>query len=86
LRTSKTNKFTCGAALTIVALGFCSFFVRELLVSLAVFSVAFAVLTLAALAAVILWWASEKVASKTGPASRKVLEISRRILAAYERP
>jgi hypothetical protein len=60
--------------------------VRELLVSLAVFSVVFGVLTLAALAAVIFWWASERVASKSGPASRKVLAFSRRIIAAHQRP
>jgi hypothetical protein len=70
----------------IATLGFSSFYVRELLVSLAIFSVAFGVLTLAALAAVFFWWASEQVASKSGPASRKVLAFSRRILAAYERP
>jgi hypothetical protein len=86
LRRTNTSEFTCGLVVTIVALGCCSSYVRELLISLAVFSVAFAVLTLAALAAVIFWWASEKVANKTGPASRKVLAFSRRILAAYERP
>jgi hypothetical protein len=80
------SEFTCGLVVTIVTLGFCSSYVRELLISLAVFSIAFAVLTLAALAAVIFWWASERVADKTGPASRKVLALSRRILAAYERP
>jgi hypothetical protein len=86
LRRPKVSKYSCGLVVTVVGLGFCSFYVRELLVSLAVFSLAFGVLTLAALAAVIFWWASETVANKTGPASRKVLAFSRRIIAAYERP
>jgi hypothetical protein len=86
LRKPKISEFTGGLVVAIAGLGFTSFYVRELLVSLAVFSVAFGVLTLATLAAVILWWASERVASKTGPASRKVLAFSRRIIAAHERP
>jgi len=61
------------------------YFVRELLVSLAFFSVAFLILTLAALAAVFLWWASEQLASRSGRTSRRVIAASRRAIAAYAR-
>jgi hypothetical protein len=86
LRRLKINKYTSLLAVAIVGLGVCSYHVRELLLALVVFSVGFGVLALAALVAVILWWASERIASKTGPASRRVLAFSRRILALYARP
>jgi hypothetical protein len=77
---------TCGVIVTIAGLDLYSYVVQELLVSLAVFSVAFLVLTLTALAAVLLWWASEQMASRTRPASRRVIAFSRRLIAAYAKP
>ena len=82
----KIIELSCGVVATLVVLDFYSYFVRELLVSLALFTVAFLVLALAALAAILLWWASEQLADRSGPASRKVIEFSRRLLAAYVRP
>jgi hypothetical protein len=79
-------KCLCGLIATIVGLNLYSYFVRELLVSLALFSVAFLVLTLITLAAVLLWWASEELANRFGPASRWVIALSRRLIAAYARP
>jgi hypothetical protein len=79
-------KCTCGIALTLVGLDLYSYHVRELLVSLAFFSVAFLLLALIVLAAILLWWASEKVASKSGPASRRLIAFSRRLIASYARP
>jgi len=70
---------------TVAALDLYSYYVRELLVSLALFTVAFLILALAVLAAVLFWWASEQLASRTGPASRKVVAFSRRVIAAYAR-
>jgi hypothetical protein len=78
-------KGTCGLIAAVVGLDLYSYFVQELLVSLALFSVAFLILTLAALAAVFLWWASEQLVSRSGPTSRWVIAASRRAIAAYAR-
>ena len=86
LRALKISECACGLAVTLLGLGFSSFYMRELLVSLALFSVAFLLLALIVLAAILLWWASEQIASKTGPASRRVIAFSRRLIAAYARP
>jgi hypothetical protein len=79
-------KCICGLVLTLLGLDLYSYYVRELLVSLALFSVVFLLLALVVLAAILLWWASEQVASKTGPASRRVIAFSRRLVATYARP
>lgn len=85
MRRPNTVKCTCGLIAAVVGLDLYFYFVRELLVSLALFSVAFLILTLAALAAVFLWWASEQLASRSGPTSRWVIAASRRAIAAYAR-
>jgi len=79
-------KCTGGIVLTLVGIDLYSYHVRELLVSLALFSVVFLLLALVVLAAILLWWASEQLASKTGPASRRVIAFSRRLIATYARP
>jgi hypothetical protein len=81
LRRPNIIKCTFGIVLTLVGLELYSHHVRELLVSLALFSVVFLLLALVVLAAILLWWASEQVVSKTGPASRRVIEFSRRLIA-----
>ena len=86
LRTLKISECACGLAVTLLGLGFSSFYMRELLVSLALFSVAFLFLALTVLALILLWWASEQLANRTGPASRKVIAFSRRLIATYARP
>ncbi len=84
---TRTNiiKVTCGLAITIAGLDLYSYYVRELLVSLALFTVIFLTLALATFAVVFLWWASEQLANRSGPASRKVIAFSRRLIAAYAR-
>jgi hypothetical protein len=79
-------KYTSGLVVTIAGLNRYSYYVHELLVSLALFTLVFLILALAAFAAVFLWWASEQLANKSGPASRKVIVFSRRLIAAYARP
>jgi len=69
-----------------IALVLYSYHVRELLVSLALFTAAFVVLALAALASVLLWWASEQLASRSGPASKRVIAYSRRVIGSYGKP
>ena len=86
LRIPKISKRTYGFAVSIVTLGLCSYFVRELLVSLALFSLAFLCLALSVFAAIILWWVGEKMAYRAGLASRKVIAFSRRLIAAYPKP
>jgi len=86
LHIQKISERTCGLAVIIVALDLQSYYVRELLVSLALFCMAFLFLALLVLATVLLWWVSEQLADRSGPASRKVIAYSRRLIAAYVRP
>lgn len=85
---TRTNivKCTCELGITIAILGLYSYYVRELLVSFALFTGVFLILALATFAAVFLWWASEQLPNRAGPASRKVLAFSRRVIAAHARP
>jgi hypothetical protein len=84
---TRINNIKCssGAGVTIVALDLYSYYVHELLVSLALFTAVFLVLALATFAAVLLWWASEQLANRSGPTSRKVIAFSRRVIAAHAR-
>jgi hypothetical protein len=86
LRVTKITECACGLVVTFLALGFSSYYIRELLVSLALFSVAFLFLALTVLAAILLWWASEQLADWSGAASRKLIAFSRRLKATYARP
>lgn len=86
MRRANTIKCICGLVVTATGLVLYSYHVRELLVSLALFTVAYLILALTVLAAVLLWWASEQLANRTGPASRRVVALSRRLIAAYARP
>lgn len=86
MRRPKIIECACGLVPTLVGLELYSYHVRELLVSLALFSVAFLFLALTVLALILLWWASEQLANRTGPASRKVIAFSRRLIATYARP
>ncbi len=70
----------------IVGLGLYSYYVRELLASLVLFTIAFFFLGLAALGVFLVWCASEKVAIWTLPASRNMIALSRRLITAYTRP
>jgi hypothetical protein len=78
-------KITCGLVFTIVGLGLYSYYVRELVAALALFSVAFFSLTLVALAALMIWWASEQIVARSLPLSRNVVALSRRLITAYAR-
>jgi len=85
LRKPKISGYTCGLVLTIVTLGLYSYYVRELLASLALFSVAFLFLALVGLGAFALWCAAEQVAIRTRPLSRNVVAFSRRLITAHAR-
>ena len=82
----KISKRIFGLTVTMVALALHSYYVRELLVSVALFSVGFLLLALLVFAAVLVWWVSERLANGAGPASRKVMAWSRRLIATYEKP
>lgn len=82
----KIRDYTCGLIVTIVGLGLYSYYVRELLAALTLFSVAFFFLALLALGALLVWSASVQVAIWAGPASQNMLAVSRRLIAAYARP
>jgi hypothetical protein len=86
LRKLKAIDYTCGLSAAIVGLGLYSYYIRELLVSLLLFGVAFFFLTLAVLGAFLLWYAGEQMAAWSRPASRNVIVLSRRLITAYARP
>jgi len=86
LRELKATGYTCGLGLLIVGLGLYSYYVRELLASLVLFSLAFFFLGLVVLGVFLVWRASVEVTICTRPASRSVIAFSRRLIAAYARP
>jgi hypothetical protein len=69
-----------------VGLGMYSYYVRELLASLALFSVAFFFLGLVVLGVFLACCAGVQVVIWTRPASRNMIALSRRLIAAYARP
>jgi hypothetical protein len=83
LREAKNRYFMCGLAATLVGLGMYSYYVRELLASLALFSLGFVFLALIGLSTFLVWWASEQVGIWAGPASRNMRAFSRRMISAY---
>jgi hypothetical protein len=86
VRDMKIRDYTCGLIVTIVGLGLYSYYVRELLAALTLFSVAFFLVALAGLGALLVWSASAQVAIWARPASRSMMAFSRRRIAAYARP
>ena len=76
----------CGLVVTILGLGLYSYYVRELLAALTLFSVAFFSLGLVALSAVLIWCAGAQVAIWSRPVSQNVVAFSRRLITAYARP
>ena len=72
--------------MTIVGLGLYSYYTRELLAALTLFSVAFFFLALVGVGALLVWCASVQVAIWAKPASRNVVAFSRRLIAVYARP
>jgi hypothetical protein len=85
VRDIKTIEYTCGLSAVIVGLGLCSYYVRELLSSLALFTGVFFVLGVVVLGLFLIWSAGEGAAIWAPPASRNVIALSRRLLAAYAR-
>lgn len=86
MREIKTRDYACGLILTIAGLGLYSYYVRELMAALTIFSVAFFALALVGLGAVLVWSASVQVAIWATPASRNILAFSRRLIAAHAKP
>ena len=86
MREIKAIEYTCGLSAVIVGLGLYSYYVREALASLVLFTGAFFVLGLVVLGVFLVWCAGEWVAIWAQPASRSVIALSRRLIAAYVRP
>jgi hypothetical protein len=70
----------------IVGLGLYSYYARELLASLLLFSVAFFCLGLVALGAFLILYAGWQLAIRTRPVSRHMAAITQRFITAYARP
>ena len=86
MREIKIRDYTCGLIGTIAGLGLYSYYVRELLAALTLFSVAFFLLALEGLGALLVWCASVQVAIWARPATRSMIAFSRRLVAVYVRP
>ena len=71
--------------MVIVGLGLYSYYVRELLASLVLFTGVFFILGLTALGMLLVWCAGEWIAIWAPPASRNLIGLSRRLIAAYAR-
>lgn len=82
----KIRGYTFGLMVTIVGLGLYSYYVRELLAALTLFSADFFFLALLGLGALLVWCASMQVANWGRPVSRSMTAFSRRLIAAYARP
>jgi hypothetical protein len=85
LRELKATEYMCGLSVGIVGLGLYSYYVREVLASLLLFSVAFFFLGLAALGIFLVWCASKQMIIWILPAPRNMIVLSRRLIAAYTR-
>jgi hypothetical protein len=85
MREIKTVEYTCGISAVILGIGLYSYYVRELLASLALFTGAFLILGMVTLGFFIVWSAAEKIAIWAPAASRNAMALSRRLIAAYAR-
>ena len=79
-------EYKLGFSAVVVGLGLFSYYVRELLASLFIFSVAFFFLGLIAALLFLISYASEKLAIWTPPASRSVIALSRRVVSSHTKP
>ena len=86
MREIKAAEYTFGISAVIVGLGLYSYYVRELLASLLLFSALFFLLGLTVIGMFFIWSASEKLAIWTVPASRNVIAFSRRLIASSAKP
>jgi hypothetical protein len=82
----RTKDYAWGLIVAIVGLGLYSYYVRELMAALTLFSMAFFFLFLVALGALLIWCASVQAAIWARPVSRNLVAFSRRLIAAYARP
>ena len=72
----KALEYMCGLGVMIVGLGLYSYYVRELLASLFLFSVAFFSMNLVILSVFLAWCASKQIALWSHPASRNAIALA----------
>jgi len=83
--------YTCGSVAAAAGFGLYSYYVRdsyyvrELLAALTLFSVAFFFLALLLLALLLAWFVSRQAANWAGLASRTLMQFSRHLIATYAR-
>jgi hypothetical protein len=80
---NKVIEYSFGLSTVIIGLGFYSYYVRELLASLALFTGAFFLLGLALVGGFLLGWVAVQAFRWTGPASHDLIAFSRRLVAVY---
>jgi hypothetical protein len=86
LRKINFRDYLSGMIVTIAGLSLYSYYVRELLAALTIFSAAFFLLALLGLGALLIWSAGVQMSIWAGLASRNVIAFSRRVIASYARP
>lgn len=86
MRDFEATNYMYGLCVMIVGLAVYSYYVRELLASLVLFTFAFFVLGLAALGVFLMWCAGVVLAKSTPGASRNLIAFSRRLLIQYVKP
>jgi hypothetical protein len=72
----KIRNYTCGLIVTIVALGLYSYYVRELLASLLLFTAFFLAAGLIVLDTVLAWYASKQIAVWSGLVLRNAVVLN----------
>jgi len=72
----KALEYTCGLGVMIVGLGLYSYYVRELLASLFLFSVFFFSMSLVVVSVFLAWSASKQLALWSQPASRNAITLT----------
>jgi hypothetical protein len=83
LHKMKVLEYTCGLSTAILGFSLYSYYVRELLAYLALFTSAFVLLGLVFVGVFLLGWAALQAIRWTGTASRDMVTFSRRLAAVY---
>lgn len=87
MRELKAIEYKCGLIAVIVGFGLLySYYVRELMASLVLFTMASFLLGAVALGVFLIWSAGEKVAIWIGLTSRNLVALTHRFIIAHARP
>ena len=86
MRELKATDSVCGLCVMLAGLGTSSYYVRELLACLALFTMAFFALGLAVFGVILVWCTGVVLAARTVVAWRNLVAFSRRLFIADVKP